>query len=200
MIDSLDKSQLRVTQQVAKLIVNHFVNFKGCSYHNHDPEITYGIKAFRRNWERSGIPKTDFALDECLPKEAREEEIDDIDRRERMLSAPLSFTSHKELSSVAQSFRRVLTGIDDSGMMKSFSMEVGNLMYINEKVKRMTDGRVSVDVNSALALFTDLSMIKYTIDMSINFVPWKNLDFNVHIAHEGIPLYKVPHFFLGTFS
>jgi len=51
-----------------------------------------------------------------------------------------------------------------------------------------------------LALFTDLSVIKTVVAISIVANPMKNLKRSVHLIHNGIPLHWIPHFCLGQFG
>jgi hypothetical protein len=77
----------------------------------------------------------------------------------------------------------------------------GDVMFANSKRKRdMVRGEATLDIDSILALFTDLSVIDTVIEISIISNPMKNLRKNVHIIHDGTPLHWIPHFYLGQFG
>jgi hypothetical protein len=90
---------------------------------------------------------------------------------------------------------------DEGGEIRHFHMASGDLVHHHrEQVRKMARGRLTVDIDSVLSLFTDLSMINCTIDIAMVWNPWRNLESSVHIAHRGIPLHRIPHFHLGRFG
>ena len=62
------------------------------------------------------------------------------------------------------------------------------------------EGEMTFDIDSILALFTDLCVINAPIQFSIMSNSVKNLQNSVHLSCKGIPLHRVPHFYLGTFG
>ncbi len=75
------------------------------------------------------------------------------------------------------------------------------MVFANSPRKReMARGETTLDVDSVLALFTDLSMINKEIAISIIVYPTKNLKKSVHIIHNSVPLHWIPHFHLGHFG
>ena len=74
-------------------------------------------------------------------------------------------------------------------------------MFANSRRRReMAHGTVTLDIDSILALFTDLSTIKTVIAISIIANPMKNLKRSVHLIHNGILLHWISHFHLGEFG
>ena len=69
-----------------------------------------------------------------------------------------------------------------------------------KRIRDLAQGKLTVDIDSALLLFTDLSLIQCTIDISMVWSPWKNLGSSIHITHQGVPLHRIPHLFLGRFG
>jgi hypothetical protein len=66
--------------------------------------------------------------------------------------------------------------------------------------RRMAQGQVTFDIDSTLALFTDLSAINTLLTISIVSKPMQNLKHSVHLSHGDVPLHYVPHFQLGRFG
>jgi hypothetical protein len=64
----------------------------------------------------------------------------------------------------------------------------------------MGRGQATIDIDSTLAMFTDLSVINTVIGITIISNPIRNLKRNVHLAHQGAPLHHIPHFHLGQFG
>src|SRR5205809_922460 len=64
----------------------------------------------------------------------------------------------------------------------------------------MAKGQATLDIDSILAMFTDLSAINTMIKISIVSNPIKNLKQSVHLMHQGVPLHYIPHFHLGRFG
>lgn len=59
---------------------------------------------------------------------------------------------------------------------------------------------MTLDIDSILALFTDLSVIKTVIGISIVANPMKNLKQSIHFIHNGVLLHWIPHFHVGQFG
>ena len=92
---------------------------------------------------------------------------------------------------------------DEEGITLDRYLEVGkgDAIFANSKRKReIAYGEVSLDINSILALFTDLSVINTVISLSIVSNPVKNLKKSIHIIHKGTPLHWILHFHLGQFG
>jgi len=160
------------------------------------------MHAFIRERQIAGLPNPDFAEDERLPLEARVEESESSDKGKRMMKNPLSATvSIKDREGVSNSLQQLLTGQDEEGNVKPFHMACGDLLHHpSKRVRNMAQGKLTMDVDSVLSLFTDLCMINCTIDIAIVWNPWRNLQSSVHLAHKGIHLHRIPHFFLGRFG
>jgi hypothetical protein len=101
----------------------------------------------------------------------------------------------------------ILTGGDESdeedGVRVDRYLEVGkgDMMFANSRRRReKAHGEVSLDIDSILALFTDLSAINTVLAISIVANPMKNLNRSIHLIHNGIPLHWIPHFHLGQFG
>jgi hypothetical protein len=103
--------------------------------------------------------------------------------------------------------RQVLTGGDDTdeedGVKSDRYLEVGkdDIMFAESRTKRdKRHGEISMDIDSILALFTDLSIIRTVIKVSIISNPLKNLKKSIHLSHHGIPLHWIPHFYFDEFG
>jgi hypothetical protein len=97
-----------------------------------------------------------------------------------------------------QAIRRLFTGGEDENG-KTFNIKKDDASS-SLKAHRMARGSVTIDFDSSLALFTDLSMIKSTIAISVVTSEVRNLKGSVHICHEGEPLHWIPHFHVGKFG
>jgi hypothetical protein len=112
-----------------------------------------------------------------------------------------STTSIEDQNAVREALQELFTGEDETDKVKDFSMRTGDLLHLrNQRIREMAAGKVTVDIDSVLSLFTDLSMINCTIDVAVVWSPWRNLQSSVHIAYKGIALHRIPHFFLGRFG
>lgn len=197
------------------MLVDHWINFNGCDHHAgvRDGHIT-GMKEFIKDRQRlfERIPEfsdPDFAQIDRLPAIARlpgdDDEIEDDWRK--LSSGFLSHMSADEWRKCHETIGKVFTGGDDSddedGTRLDRYLEVGkdDAIFANSREKReMARGEVSIDVDSVLALFTDLSMINTMISISVIANPMKNLKKSVHVTHNGVPLHRIPHFHLGEFG
>ena len=203
-------------ERVAKMLVDHLIDFKGCARHIAviGDDIT-GMYEFIHNRDRllQEIPEfadPDFARAERLPAEARlivEEDGEVEDEWRKFSQDPLWHMSAKEWKKCHETVGHLFTGGDDSededGLKLDRYLEVGkgDAMFANSRRKReKARGGVSLDIDSILALFTDLSIIKTVVAISIVANPMKNLKGSVHLIHNGIPLHWIPHFHLGQFG
>ena len=59
---------------------------------------------------------------------------------------------------------------------------------------------MSLDIDSILALFTDLSVINTVVAISIVVNPMKNLKRSIHLIHNRILWHWIHHFHLGQFG
>jgi hypothetical protein len=193
-------------EKVVKLLVAHFISFKGCETHasiNEDRQG--GMKTFVDYRSRFKLPDPDFARDEYLPPEARANNEPDmliLNLERKTLKTSLSHSSSTEWRKVGNhSFRRALTGMNEGEDVRLFHIGSGDLMHHPlRSIQNMAKGSVTVDIDSVLLLFTDLSLIQCTIDISMIWSPWRNLSSSVHITYCSIPVHRIPHFFLGRFG
>jgi hypothetical protein len=174
-----------------------------------------GMEEFAQDRMRllEGIPEfkdPDFAQAERLPVEARvrEDEDSEVEDEWRKLSGDgLGHMTANEWKRCHKTVGDIFTGGDSSGdedgMKLDRYLEVGkgDMMFANSKRRReKARGEVSVDIDSVLALFTDLSVINTVVSISIVANSMKNLKRSVHLIHDGIPLHWIPHFHLGEFG
>ncbi len=194
---------MRVEEQtrkeiVAGLLVDHLVSFKGCDYHDSIDEYEYGMKAFSFERGQLLIPNPDFAEDEYLPAEARLVESDGPDKGKKPMTNQLSSTERELWPKVATALQQALAGENEDGQITRFHYGAGDLVnHRSQRIRQMARGHVTVDIDSVNTLFTDLSMINCTIDVSVVSSPWRNLKSSINIAYKGISLHRIPHFFLG---
>jgi hypothetical protein len=162
----------------------------------------YGMSRFVEERQRYNLPKPDFTREEYLPLEARaEKDLRIPDVYKKMTNSPFSHSSSMEWIELGDSFKRSLSGLDDKESVRQFHMGTGDMMkHTHKRIRDIAQGKLTVDIDSVLLLFTDLSFVRCTIDISMVWNPWKNLSSSVHITHRGIPLHRIPHFFLGRFG
>ena len=226
MENDVDDDSLSPEERVAKMLVDHWINFNGCKSHKAiiGDEIM-GMKEFMEQRQEllQSIPQfkdPDFAQMDRLPARARllrdsdsdsnsdsdiESEIEDESKK--LSRNPLTHMTKEEWKECYDVVGQIFTGGDDSGDEDGIKLdrylEVGkeDVMFANSKRKReMARGEVTLDIDSILALFTDLSVINTVINISIISNPTKNLKRSVHIIHNGAPLHWIPHFYLGQFG
>ncbi len=92
---------------------------------------------------------------------------------------------------------------DEDGIKLDRYLEVGkdDVVFANSPRKReMVREEATLDMDSVLTLFTDLSRINREIVISIVVNPMKNLKKSVSIIHDGVPLHWIPYFHLGHFG
>jgi len=209
-----DNQTLTPVTRVAKMLVNHFIRFKGCKRHTAviGEDIT-GLHEFicdRQELLRK-IPSfdvPDFAHTERVPIGARFSEREEIlDEWRKLSQDPLDHMTLSQWKECYPTIQQIFTGGDDSdeedGLKLDRYLEIGkgDMMFANSRRRReMAHGTVTLDIDSILALFTDLYTIKMVIAISIIANPMKNLKRSVHLIHNGIPLHWIPHFHLGEFG
>ena len=198
------------------MLVDHLIDFKGCKRHRPvmGDDIT-GMEEFVHDrWKLlNGTPQysdPDFAQPERLPIEARlpaEKDEDVMDEWRRFSQDPLSHMTPTEWKDCHKTFRQAFTGGDDSddedGVKLDRYLQVGkgDMMFANSRRRReKACGEVTLDIDSIMSLFTDLSTINTVIAISIIANPIKNLKRSVHLIHNGVPLHWIPHFHLGQFG
>ena len=212
-------------EAVAKMMVDHLVDFKGCRRHDHSRERSVGdvgplgLKDFIRQRDRiwssspSFIPP-DFADATLLPSEARleyedsESELEDGWETGNAGDVPLFRTSPSDWKECHTNVGLLLTGGadsdddgDDDGTRLNRYLDVGRGDKLSTlSTRRMAQGIVTFDLDSALAVFADLSVIRALISISVDANPMKNLKRSVHVYHGGVPLHLIPHFHLGQFG
>jgi hypothetical protein len=196
------------------MLVDHLTKFKGCTHHQPVAETTTGMREFihdRRELLET-IPQfadPDFAQPERLPVEARlpgqSDELEEEWRKSNCRS--LEHMTADEWNRCHETVGRIFTGDDDSDdeegerMDRYLEIGKGDMIFADSSRKRkMARGESTLDIDSVLALFTDLSMINTKVKLSVLANPSKNLRQSVHIIHKGIPLHWMPHFHLGGFG
>jgi hypothetical protein len=197
------------------MLVDHLIKFKGCTHHQPVADMTTGMQEFihdRRELLQT-IPQfadPDFALPERLPVEARlpDEPGDELEEEWKKSSChSLEHMTPNEWNQCHETVGRIFTGGDDSDdeegerMDRYLEIGKGDMMFADSSRKRkMARGEATLDIDSVLALFTDLSMINTKIELSVLANFNKNLKQSVHISHKGIPLHWMPHFHFGRFG
>jgi hypothetical protein len=159
----------------------------------------------------------DFTQPERLPVKTRlpydpEDEVKD--EWKKLSGNSFGHMTSNEWNDCHEVISRMFTGGDDSDVEdggsdvenrenvdRYFEMGQDDAMFSKSPRKRkLTRGTTTLDIDSVLALFTDLSMIKTKIVLSIVAYGHKNLRASVHISHHCIPLHWIPHFHLGRFG
>ena len=197
------------------MVVDHLIEFKGCRRHTRVMgDGMTGMEEFVKNRLRlrqriAEFGDPDFAQVERLPVEARrmEDQDDDVEDEWRKFSQDqLGHMTANEWKRCHKTVGYIFTGGDESdkedGVRVDRYLEVGkgDMMFANSRRRReKARGEVSLDIDSILALFTDLSVINTVVGISIVANRMKNLTRDVHLIHDGIPLHWIPHFHLGQF-
>jgi hypothetical protein len=189
------------------MLVDYFVDFKGCNpimHHHHHDENSISIFEFIKLREEifEQVPtfaEPDFAQDSRLPDEARNYKNEDMeDEWEKCLKHSLDHMTTREWDCYSSSIRELFTGSKERRHLASGKSDV---MFARDRGKRdMAWGHVTIDIDSILAMFKDLSVIKTVIRISIISNPSRNLKRSVHLVHQGAPLHHMPHFHLGHFG
>jgi len=195
-------TKLAYEESAARFLADQFIGFKGCEKHARMGQNAYGMSRFTEERVGYDLPKPDFAQEEYLPFEARNEKDPRTPNGcKKMRNGPFSHSSPTEWTHSADSFKRSLCGLNHQGDIRSFHMGAEDMTKHSQKpIRDLAHGKLTVDIDSALLLFTDLSLIQCTIDISMVWSPWKNLSSSVHITHHGVPLHRIPHLFLGRFG
>ena len=196
-------------ERVAKMLVDHLIKFNGCEcdehIHQYDEETNMTMSQFIAEREQIFEPvpelvEPDFAQNHRLPEEVRlypvvckDEWMKHLkDRLNHM--TPEQWNEHhwdkvEELFTGGSEPRNLRIGKDD------------DITFSRNKYKRqIARGQTTVDIDSILALFTDLSMVNILIRISIVSNPTKNLRFGMHLFYKGLPVHHIPHFYLGSFG
>lgn len=189
------------------MLVDHFIDFKGCNPadHNHDYDENHiGMSEFIKAREEifdqvPTLAEPDFAQDERLPAEARMYDNDDIqDDWKKHLKVGLDHMTAREWNRSWGKMKELFTGGEQP---KHLAIGKNDVTFSSDRNKRnMAKGQATIDIDSILAIFTDLSVIDTMIGISIISNPIRNLKKSVHMAHQGAPLHHIPHFHLGQFG
>jgi hypothetical protein len=207
---------LSAEESVAKMVVDHLIEFQGCKRHTavFGDNIT-GMQEFVDDRRKllDKIPQfadPDFAQIDRLPVQARlpDDDGDEVkDEWRKFCEDPLCHMTPAEWKECHQTISHIFTGGDSSededGEKLDRYLMVGkrDVMFANSRRRReLARGEVSLDIDSILALFTDLSVINTVIAISIVANPMKNLKASVHLIHNDVPLHWIPHFHLGQFG
>ena len=214
---------------MAKLLVEQWIHFKGCEEHASSQNDAAGLSMQefidRRNdllQEIHEFNDPDFAQPSLLPVNARlrGDPKDVEDQWEELCRKPLTGMKEEQWSAAYSTIRQVFTGPyigvdstrfggDDDADSDCLSNEMTKTLQIGkgdmlsddcEMRRRQAQGMLRLDIDSILALFTDLSIIKSVLSISIVPLPTKNLQSDVHIIHNGVPLHWIPHFHFGRFG
>jgi hypothetical protein len=88
------------------------------------------------------------------------EGIQGFDYGRKMMRNTLCHSSSMDGKRVKDSLKRSLTGTDDRGNIQLFHIGAGDLTkHLQRQMRKMAPGQVTVDIDSVLVLFTDLSLI-----------------------------------------
>jgi len=154
----------------------------------------------------------DFVQPERLPINARLPGDPGHEVEEEWMKSgrdPLYHMTLDEWNECHETVGRIFTGGNDSDSDDKEEERVNRYLEIGKddamfadspRKRKMARGEATLDIDSVLSLFTDLSMINTKIELSIVANPGKNLKQSVHISHKGIPLHWMPHFHLGQFG
>ena len=67
-------------------------------------------------------------------------------------------------------------------------------------VKRMAKGVTTLDIDSTLAIFEDLDVIKADLDIWPVSMPALNLRRSLHLAYKKVSIHRIPHFHFARFG
>lgn len=191
------------------MLIDHLTGHIGCGPedHNHQyDEMDLSISEFleKRDEILDSLPimaEPDFAQEHRLPKPARiylgQAELKD--EWEKYLKAPLDHITDEEWDQCWHQFEHLLSGGSEP---KNLRVGKKDDISISEdsREKDMARGEASIDIDSILAMFTDLSAINTVIRISVLSNPTKNLGASIHLSHRGMPMHHIPHFYLGSFG
>ena len=186
------------------MLVDHMINFKGCKHVQVIGKEINGMKEFVNDHFEllQKIPEfanPDFTQINRLPAKARLLDIADVDVLDewtQFSQDPLWHMTMNECKKCHQTIGHVFTGGDESddeeGERLDRYLHIGkdDIMFVNSQLKKdKAHGEVTLDIDSILALFTDLSVINTVIAISIIVNPMMNLKRSIHLIHNGIPLH-----------
>jgi hypothetical protein len=190
------------------MLVDQFLGLNGCNSRDHDRvQGNRHIKPISMSQfveERQsvldllgedGLP--DFAKDNQLPKEFRANQNGEDEWKERCRDR-LSHVSTDTWEENSPLFESAMTNADCCNLCLGHEDDLAS--STDKRERRFAQGDVTLDIDSVLAAFTDLSVINTPIRFSIVSNPSKNLQHSVHLCHGDIPFHHIPHFHLGTFS
>lgn len=201
-------------------MVDHFISFKGCRSHSHiEDDSTISMKEFVENRcellkEIPLFREPDFArgndasvYSQSMDDEEEENEEEADKNQSRVSSgAPLSHMTPNQWKECCNVVGKILCDEDASkegDCEAKRCLKVGKddvLSSGSSRKRKMARGITTLDIDSVLGLFSDLSAVKSTIAISIIANPLKNLKSSVHIEHNGVQLHEIPHFHLGRFG
>ena len=152
----------------------------------------------------------DFA-DPCnLPLTARKPEdqhLDEIpDQSANTNTLPFSHMNSAEWEECYKVVSQVFTGHyrqpgERQEVDRHLEVGKGDLMSSQSRWdRRQAQGSVTIDIDSTLALFTDLSVINTVLKFTVVANPAKNLTNSVHLRYKDMPLHWIPHFHIGEFG
>jgi hypothetical protein len=190
------------------MLVDHFIDFKGCDSADHihrfdenDISMAEFIRARHRIFDEvPALAEPDFARDTRLPTESRNYVDDDDveDSWEQELCDPLDHMTAREWRKGSSCIKELFSCGEDC---KNLAVGKSDITFTRSEAKRIiARGQATIDIGSILAMFTDLSVIKTVIGISIMSNPIRNLKRSVHLEHKGAPLHHIPHFHLGQFG
>jgi len=200
------------------MFVDHLIEYNGCNHEDHFK--TYGPQDIsmaefvedRLSTMESvrELGRPDFANNDRLPPRNRtyyEDEPNEYDVEDlstQLEGAPLSHMSASRWSETCEDTEKLFVGAPTSipGQTGLPNLEVGkdcDISTSEDAEKRAkSQGELTLDIDSILALFTDLSAIQTSINIYANSNPAKNLNSTVHLSHQNHPVHHIPQFFIGT--
>jgi hypothetical protein len=114
------------------------------------------------------------------------------------LKDPLDHTNIREQRLWLMQIRELFTGGEEC---KHLAIGKNDIKPAKSRTKHnIAKGQVTLDIDSILAMFTDLMVINMVIAISVISSPIRNLKQRVHLAHQGAPLHHIPHFDLSQFG
>jgi hypothetical protein len=148
------------------------------------------------------LRQPDFAQEERLPPIARFDDEPGLkDDWEKHLKDSLSHMSREEWESAWKDIQELFTGGITTEVNRQLSLAKDDLSCSGHRSQRnIAKGQAIIDIDSILAMFTDLSMIQSAISFCITSNPARNLSHTVHLQHKSKPLHHIPHFYLGQFG
>jgi len=186
-----------MTDEVAAMMVDQIIGPGGCEMHSPN-ENAVGIESFTS--ERSGLlshahalENPEFAYDNRLPRQARlnhEDSDEDEWENGEIATASLTRVSPGDWKRGYQHLELMFTGgpaTDDEGdesrprskrrrLNRYLDLSIRNLLDSpHHDERRRAEGDISFDIDSVLAIFSDLSAINTDVYISIDSNAAKNL-------------------------